>query len=519
MKRLSLTAFLLVASLGCQADAPCPRPQPPDSFDGTRAGAEREIAGMHDTPRHFSKRLRVDQVCRARGGPDRPVLDNVRDLSTFPVVEDPHPPEGGGPGALGDILDPIYDDGLELRRLHHSALVAWTEQHPAARGPIVLNIGRFVDLAGNPVDRQGGRTGAVVSRILCDAPLLIAEVQDSSALVVVEDNLFSLLTASKDANLAHQLGHYLGLGHGNGLDDDNNGQLDGICDLGEDPFFLPLSLMSPDDFVGNEGVTSTQTALARIKALRVPGINETVAATRTDSIEEVSNPLVDMGSFSMAVNPCPGKATLLHDMFTDESDDGQRWLAFLDTDGLAGTGGAPADLGFPTSFQGAELVTRIENRLVGEFLQLVPTVWRFESGLFVEVNDPSIEVEGGIVQDLHGPFNYSLSLLLRLDVDLIGGPQALLGHPIRAQVLSQLADVVDRLPDAPAPVTSVGDQRQGPQCASDGNAWRWLRRVVSGTADVPPRHREAGQSVSWRQATGRGIRAVPGRDVQGLYRG
>jgi len=51
------------------------RTRPPTFPGGTSRLFQMPVSALPATPRHFSRRLRVDQLGRARGGPDQPVLD------------------------------------------------------------------------------------------------------------------------------------------------------------------------------------------------------------------------------------------------------------------------------------------------------------------------------------------------------------------------------------------------------------------------------------------------------------
>ena len=62
---------------------------------------------------------------------------------------------------------------------------------------------------------------------MCDSPI-VANYGDA-AFVAVRDNSFGLANDPHDRLLAHEAGHVLFLGHGNGIDDDADGRFDG-CD-------------------------------------------------------------------------------------------------------------------------------------------------------------------------------------------------------------------------------------------------------------------------------------------------
>jgi hypothetical protein len=423
------------------------------------------------------------------------VTGGVRDNSSFPLIDDPHPPSAGGPGQLGDVLDPAHDDGRELKDSLHAALTEWTSRLPAARGPIALNLRSFVDASGNPT-REGGRSGTLysfplaASGDLCRNKCLITVVDDAKAFVAMQDNSFRLQADPNDSVLAHQLGHFMNLGHGNGLDDDGDGVFDDLCDPAEGVFDPPLSIMSPDGFIGEEHVTTAQREAARGLALKTPGstlvvgldtpvaFGETIAATRTDTIHEVADESADLTSFSMSVNTLEGTLVLAHGLFGLLQRPPYRFHAFMDLDGDPATGGEPSVLGLPTGFLGAELVTRVDYLPSDPVAVFSPRVWRFEAGVFVELHDPSIEVAQARLVDAEVFCELSDAIVLRMNLDLAGGVASLVDHEIRAQVVVERVvgpDIIlDRLPDGPglgSLLVSGGPRRgraSGSQVGDDG---------------------------------------------------
>jgi hypothetical protein len=82
----------------------------------------------------------------------------IRDQATFPIIDDPTPPASGGPGQLGDILDPQINS-QELNNAIASCQTAWnnlaTQFDTPLLGPIALNLRQFVNNTGNPVNLIG----------------------------------------------------------------------------------------------------------------------------------------------------------------------------------------------------------------------------------------------------------------------------------------------------------------------------------------------------------------------------
>lgn len=105
---------------------------------------------------------------------------------------------------------------------------------------------------------------------ICQDPAS-GSLSDSPPYIVIRDNAAILDNDPVDHILAHDLGHALFLGHGNGLDDDGDGFVDECCDSDEDQNQLPLSLMSPQG--SSKVITQPQMNMAREIAKKIPGAN------------------------------------------------------------------------------------------------------------------------------------------------------------------------------------------------------------------------------------------------------
>jgi hypothetical protein len=319
--------------------------------------------------------------------------------TNFPLIDDPIPPAAGGPGLIADILDPDID-ATEYFLAVFSCRTAWNGLG-APPGPIAVNIGRYVDSSGNPTSKWGYGDFTNVSPAsanLCATPSGAAVATDGSIAVVD----FSITgSADLDARLvAHELGHVLNLHHGNGLDDDSDVVYDEMCDPSETSN-TPPSLMHPVVPSGSDKITPRQRGTSRDIALVYTGnqidppaalVNgETISDERTDFLRDVGADSVDMTHVVMAVNTNRELVTFTHSLFgLVNPDETNEYLAFADLDANPLSGGSPEALGFPTKFEGAELVTRV---VVEPGRRASPTVWRFENGKFVDVTDKNVQAQ------------------------------------------------------------------------------------------------------------------------------
>jgi hypothetical protein len=389
----------------------------------------------------------------------------VLQQSNFPIVNDPTPPVNGGPGQLGDILDPQINS-QELNNAIATCQTSWDNLakkfNTPLLGPIALNLRQFVDNTGSPTNLigWGGFTTINGGANTCaNPPTGLTSAINGFASVV--DNSFRLGVDPIDALVAHELGHVLRLGHGNGLDDDNDGVYDDnvfSCDTDENVNAPPANLMAP--IVGSGVITSLQRGTSQAVAQVYSGIQidppgtlvngDTVSDQRVDAVQEVTDESVDIAWVAIAENTPTQTTIFSHGLFgTIPFKANHQYLVFADLDGNPATGGAPSSLGFPTSFQGAELVTRVRVQLSDEFRLAIPTVWRFQGGSLVEVTDPNIRAD--VVAAIGGENGQA-----SYDAASIQMPNAVRGSvaatKIRFQAISQRLDPegqLDRLPDEP----------------------------------------------------------------------
>ncbi|TAK33575.1 MAG: hypothetical protein EPO21_12570 [Chloroflexota bacterium] len=222
--------------------------------------------------------------------------------------------------------------------------------------------------------------------------------------------------------LAHELGHTLLLGHGNGLDDDRNGLLppqpgprrfDENCDTrGRTSDTTPLEdLLTP--FVSCETTGSVMSVARPCLNLRPLQIEQARAAAKLvpGAVFEASRDpagafVADLDDASITGIPPDvllasveiAKTVELAVTEISQTIVGalprtahNRYTTLVDLDNNGATGCNPAVLGLPTAFTGAELVTSVLlDALPGQSPRLSPTVWRCQSGTLVPLSASAI---------------------------------------------------------------------------------------------------------------------------------
>lgn len=292
----------------------------------------------------------------------------ILNQANFPIINDPTPPANGGPGQLGDILDPQVNS-QELDLAVAACQTAWNnlaaQFNTPLLGPIALNLRQFVDNMGKPTKLSGwgGFTTLNGGANACANPPT-GLTSAINGYVSVVDNSFRLEGVDPiDASLAHELGHVLRLGHGNGLDDDNDGVYDDNvfnCDPNENVNAPPANLMEPN--VKSGVITTLQRGTSRAVAqvysgaqIDPPGTlvnGDTISDQRVDAVQDVTDSSVDIAWVAITENT-PTQTTLFsHGLLGSiPFRPNHQYLVFADLDGNPTTGGTPSGLGFPTSFQ------------------------------------------------------------------------------------------------------------------------------------------------------------------------
>jgi hypothetical protein len=270
--------------------------------------------------------------------------------------------------------------------------------------------------------------------------------------------------------VAHELGHVLYLGHGNGRDDDGDIKYDNFCDPGnppggEDGLNSPATIMHPFTSGLTTNVTTLQRGTSRGIARVTPGsqidppfelVNaDTLSDHRVDDAHDVKGASVDMTAVGMTINAKQEQVILSHTLFGLVSkDESTEYAAFLDLDSDQTTGGRPAELGFPTRFKGAELVTRVRVQggpsegvhpvQLSEARPATPTVWRVDGGRFVDVTKRGVTATVSSPVGEEMPFPIFDVVSAQLPSDVVGD----VGSRVRLQAITvgKGKDWVDVLP-------------------------------------------------------------------------
>jgi hypothetical protein len=309
---------------------------------------------------------------------------------------------------------------------------AWADKYPNQRGLIVIRARELVDGG----DARGISPGPSVSSFgvdaprredLCSFPRNIVSADVINQFVIVQDRLSILMRGVSVEDqiqaLAHEIGHALLLDHGNGFDDDHDGveppavgprRFD-FCDpQGYDPTTTepredsrtPAGTCEEESNVMKASLNSCphlrplQEEQCRNVAMVIPGAtfmaggNPAAALIQHSACIQLPCLIPDdikLGKLQILLTSTNRKTHIAHTVVGPILPDANnRYAAFLDLDNNPETGCSPSELGFPTQFKGAELVTEVVISPGIQTLHGKPNVWRCNRGGFVLMADPSI---------------------------------------------------------------------------------------------------------------------------------
>ena len=410
----------------------------------------------------------------------------------IPVIKDPI--------TTSHDLGEIGIDGGEWSTALHECEQAWAEQYSDQPGIILVNARTLID-APETMQTIAGVAPAVPLQLrvasatpetgqrgddLCGNPrkLLVNDVTPLLGAVTYDPALFMRFEPkiSRYANekynpvktVAHELGHTLTLGHGNGLDDNGDGfespvpgrrRFDEYCDplgRGEEPLGVSKcdnalsSLMTIGECMT---VRPLQREMARAAAKLVPGaivsdptvnrVGRLVAPATACSPNCTTPPPLVLRTLELAETPSSAVTSFSHSILEpipDQASNG--YLVYADLDNDAATGCSIAEAGLP-AFQGAELRTQVTVSVIGETTTAMPRVWRCNAGAWVEQSESGIVasyfVLNAAVDGTTAAPNGAV-VTIRMPDEVRGSAAT----TVRLQALSQDIGQVDLLPSSGA---------------------------------------------------------------------
>ena len=352
----------------------------------------------------------------------------------FPVIRDPTRPtdDPKGPGKLGDVAG-----AKEWNDAAQNCTAVWEFALEAAGlsgnpGIVAVNIRDFVESDGTSSGILGmGGTDSSNTGLLGGLVMRDEKLGDTGRHII-----------------GHELGHALSLHHGNGINEDGDGDLDedteftrklkivcvgvksipgneeGVDDdndgsIDEDGpedtrnlmlncyisnllggFLLRGTKLTVDE--SNLGDPNTQVGKIRTYAA-TPFVGDSIL----DAVLELpaAEALVDLSRVGIGVDQRGGVIVFsarASGPLSSAVDAGQTVLNYfflLDLDNDPATGASSTvigdEIGTPTTFQGAEFIFQAQVDVSGDNPQATPVVKQFQAGAFVQVVDPSIQARVG----------------------------------------------------------------------------------------------------------------------------
>jgi hypothetical protein len=165
----------------------------------------------------------------------------------IPTIPDP----SSAAGMPGDIVFPEPDNYKERNDAEAACEAEWkqigADNGVTLHGPIAINIQQFVRTDNSIVDIDGISKAPIITR----SDGTNTRCTDATDISSVSNGTITIVDSSTigDSNLdaiktAHELGHMLNLGHGNGIDDDGDVLYDQFCDLCDESISPSANLMN-----------------------------------------------------------------------------------------------------------------------------------------------------------------------------------------------------------------------------------------------------------------------------------
>lgn len=371
-------------------------------LSGSPTDIEPEIANdyqLMDTDTVLSHRLKVLTLGIYRQA-NIGFFSALRNGANVPIII--------GPDQDGHI-PPSYS--INRDRVVNACRLAWRDLDPAATGMIAVNVNRFVDENGIPTNALWGIARIPDIRVDVGDQILqgVATVIDNAYFVGNPDpGLPGPLPGVVDINqkwLGHELGHGLSLRHPpqetfpipnpsiNLMDDQTTSAIEIIIDQ-EDVIRLQANLI-PDVRIGvSPGGTASITNLPS-------------GSTWPDTMSDVpaGEEFVDLDTMALVVDLDQAITHLVASTFGlfPENIADVNFYFLVDLDNDPDTGGAPASIGVPGTYQGIEMVGLAQVNVVNGVAQGVPTVWQFQNGQYIQISDPSIQVSVTTMESIASP--------------------------------------------------------------------------------------------------------------------
>jgi hypothetical protein len=416
------------------------------------------------------------------------VFDSQPQCQTGAKQGDPCTPDalGQDPARCGADVACSGGDMSEYNLSVSACTAAWDtltgDNSTNLLGQIAVNIGVWRNIVGGRTGLKGQAQGSSDDGDTCAIPPSDVTMATGGAILAIDNQNFSAsdmdFETMNERMVAHELGHTLELGHGDGIDNDEDGAYDQFCDAAENTCATPTTFMSSSSCGDlSTAMTTNQRDTSRALAgvysgvtIDPPGMliaGPLVGDQRSDTPRDVMDRSVDMVWVALQESMDTGMTSFSHALFgliPPDVTTPRQYVVFGDLDGNPATGGAPAMLGFMTAFEGAELVTRVVVRFIGgEAAHFIatPTVWRFMGGMFVEctpASDPLCEdVHARVIPirtgddspDDGNPPRFTSHVV---SIEMPNAIRGAIADEVRIQAISERLDNggdLDRLPDGP----------------------------------------------------------------------